>query len=55
MMFSFIWAWIKGFVNYREAGDLRRHHAHCDVTVMFEESLINTPHDILRQHCKLID
>ena len=29
------WAWINGWVNNREAGDLRRHSAHCDVTVMW--------------------
>ena len=34
LMFSLICAWIKGCVNNREAGDLRRHHAHYDVTVM---------------------
>ena len=34
LMFSLICAWIKGEVNNREAGDLRRHRAHCDVTVM---------------------
>ena len=27
-------AWINGWVNNREAGDLRRHRAHYDVTVM---------------------
>ena len=26
---------INGWVNSREAGDLRHHRAHCDVTVMF--------------------
>ena len=33
----FFWTaseWIKGWVNNREAGDLRRYRAHCDVTVM---------------------
>ena len=30
----FICAWINGWVNSREAGDLRRHRAHYDVTVM---------------------
>ena len=30
----FIWAWINAWVNIREAGDLRRHHARHDVTVM---------------------
>ena len=32
--FFFICAWINGWVNNREAGDLRRHRAHYDVTVM---------------------
>ena len=34
LMFSFICAWINGWVNSREAGDLRRHRVHYDVTVM---------------------
>ena len=34
LMFSLICAWINGWVNNREAGDLRRHRAHCDVIVM---------------------
>ena len=34
LMFSFICAWINGWVNNREAGDLGRHRAHYDVTVM---------------------
>ena len=33
-MFSLIGAWINGWVNNREAGDLRRHRVHYDVTVM---------------------
>ena len=33
-MFSLICAWINGLVNNREAGDLRRHPAHYDVSVM---------------------
>ena len=33
-MFSLICAWINGWVNNREAGELRRHCAHYDVTVM---------------------
>ena len=33
-MFSLICAWINGWLNNREAGDLRRHRAHYDVTVM---------------------
>ena len=34
LMFSLICAWINNCVNNREAGDLRRHRAHYDVTVM---------------------
>ena len=33
-VFSLICAWIKGWISNRDAGDLRRHHAHYDVTVM---------------------
>ena len=33
-MFSLICVWINGWVNNREAGDLRRYRAHNDVTVM---------------------
>ena len=35
LMFSLICAWINGWVNNGEAGDLRRHRAHYDVIVMF--------------------
>ena len=34
LMFSLICAQINGWVNNREAGDLRRHRAHYDCTVM---------------------
>ena len=34
LMFSLICARINGWANNREAGDLRRHQAHCDVIVM---------------------
>ena len=34
LMFSLICAWISGWVNNLKAGDLRRHRAHHDVTVM---------------------
>ena len=34
LMFCLICAWIKGWVNNREACDLRRHRAHYDVIVM---------------------
>ena len=34
LMFTLIWAWINGWVNNREAGDLRRNRAQYDVIVM---------------------
>ena len=34
LIFSMTSAWINGWVNNREAGDLRRHRAHYDVIVM---------------------
>ena len=34
LMFSLICVWINGWVNNREAGDLRRYRSHYDVTVM---------------------
>ena len=34
LMFSLICAWMNGYANNREAGDLRRHHAHYGVIVM---------------------
>ena len=34
LVFSLICAWINGWVNNREAGDLRRHRAHYNVIVM---------------------
>ena len=36
-IFFFICAWINGWVNNPEAGDLRRHRAHCDVRVMVSQ------------------
>ena len=38
-MFSLICVWINGWVNNREAGDLRRYRAHYDVIVMSEPIL----------------
>ena len=34
LMFSLICAWVNGWVNNRDAGDLRRHRTHYAVTVM---------------------
>ena len=33
-MLSLVFAWINGWVNNHEAGDLRRHRAHYDAKVM---------------------
>ena len=40
LMFSLICVWIYGWVNNREAGDLRRYRAHYDVIVMSYRTLI---------------
>ena len=34
LMFSLICIWTNGWENNRDAGDLRRHRAHCDVIAM---------------------
>ena len=34
LIFSLIYSWINGWVSNREAGDLRRHRIHYDVTVI---------------------
>ena len=43
LMSSLICAWINGWVNNREAGDLKRHRAHDDVTVMGNNMIILVP------------
>ena len=46
-LFMFLWSapWINGWVNNREAGDLRRHCAHYDVTVMLQGLHIRGLHE----------
>ena len=39
LMFSLICPWTNGWVNNRETGDLRRHRAHYDATVMWDISM----------------
>ena len=41
LMFTLICARINGSVNNRDAGDLRCHHAHCDVIVMIAANHYN--------------
>ena len=38
-MFSLISAWINGWVNIRDAGDLRRRRADYDVIVMVQTAM----------------
>ena len=40
LMFSLICAWINGWVNNKEAGDLRRYRAHYEVAVMISMIII---------------
>ena len=40
LMFSLIRAWTNSYANNRDAGDLRYHHAHYDVTVMWTVSSV---------------
>ena len=47
LMFSLIWAWTNGWVNNRNAGDLRHHRAHYDVIVMSEV----IPEDVCKSVC----
>ena len=41
LVFSLIYAWITGWVNHREAGDLRCTRAQYDVIVMNRQIFIN--------------
>ena len=44
LMFSLICAWINGWVNKGEAGDLRRHRTHYDVSAKYsDKNAILTP------------
>ena len=63
LMFSLICAWINGWVNNRETGDLRRHRAHYDVSVMVRNMvvliklifvMINLLLDLSNWHCRLM-
>ena len=46
LMFPLICAWINGWTNNREAGELSRHRAHYDVTVMYSVSGVHSYHRI---------
>ena len=40
LMFSLICNWINGWVSHRETGDLKQHHAHYDVIIMWNNFLL---------------
>ena len=44
LMFYLIFAWKNGWVNNREAGDLRRHHAHYNIIAMDNTVLQSQQH-----------
>ena len=45
LMLSLIYAWINGWVNDRDAGELKPHRAHYDVTVMISTKLVSLAPD----------
>ena len=53
LMFSLTCAWISGWVNNRKAGDLRRHRAHYDVTVMLAEQVVMLESHLIHESMKL--
>ena len=48
VFFKLICVWINGWVNNREAGDLRRYRAHYDVTLMGTDA-VNKPISLIPQ------
>ena len=51
-MFSLMWAWTNGWANNRDAGDMRRHRAHYDVTIM-RQLFFFTEVSVIRSFCLL--
>ena len=47
LIFSLICVWINGWVNNREAGDLRRYRAHYDVSVMLHHLCVHCSQFVL--------
>ena len=52
LMFSFICVWINGWVNNREAGDLRRYHSHYDIIVMWKDHKGSLYMLLRLRHCR---
>ena len=53
LVFSLICASTNNWANNRDAGDLRRHRAHCDVTVMHKLEMLPHGNDSSRRNGKL--
>ena len=53
LRFSLICAWINGWVNNREAGDLRRYRAHYDVSVVRSDKTHGNHIDGSVQDCSI--
>ena len=50
LMFSLICAWINGWINNHEVGDLRRHQSHYDVTVMWRWVFYGAMNQVISSH-----
>ena len=48
LRFSLICAWMNGWVNNCEVGDLRRHRIHYDVTIMYRLSVLSYTKSIIQ-------
>ena len=55
LMLSLISAWTNGWVNNRDAGDLWRHRAYYDVTVMLGPGMFHFAACTLTSHCATCD
>ena len=49
LVFSFMCAWTTGLANNRDAGGLRRHRPHYDITVLMRCKTVNPPQAALGQ------
>ena len=54
LMFSLICAWINGWVNNRETGDLRGNRAHYDIIVMWRSNLSDNSAFVPYRYCTCI-
>ena len=54
LMFSLICVWTNSWVNNRDAGDLRRHRAHYDVTVMYMAAITVASVQVPYPYCEPI-